>query len=86
MNAHEIAKDFPAVAEDDVPLDLVLARHNLQKLNLASSLNEPHLRACIAHQLGLAEQRLLRRGGGAGNLRHLEEIAAARQTLERHSH
>ena len=86
MKPFETDHDAVFAGDDEAPLDLCFAQHNLQKLNLVSRHNAPHLCACIAHQLGRAEQILLERRRNPRTVVHLEEIARARRALERFTH
>jgi len=86
MNTQEHIREVWGTANDEPPLDLIFAQHNLQKLSLASPHNYAHLLECIAHQLGNAEQILVRNADRPGIGRYFSEIAAARAMLRRARH
>ena len=72
-------------ADDDVPVDLVLARQNLQKLGMYAQYSPRSaeiLRECIAHELDRAERILRSRMGNPAAARHQREIVAARSVLD----
>jgi|GEM_PF-2225773 len=82
MNADFVSHESIFTSLDEPPMDLALAQHHLQKLNLASRQNQRYVQESIAYHLDKAEAAISRANNDAVADQYLAQIAAVRRVLD----